>query len=548
MKRNFYLLLCICCFAGNVVAQKPDLLHASNQLIVKFTSEPLDRQQAKPAASQLGGEALHVLNQQYGLSSYRLIGNRKLRQTYVLRFERPGQIEQMVKEYHQTGQFDYVEPNFIGQGCGRRGLLQTIPNDRYFSRQYGLLNDGSFRLSTAVEDADIDMDLAWDIEKGSSEMIIAVLDSGIRLQHPEFEGRLWNNLIESSDGIDEDENGYIDDVEGWDFANEDNLPQDDHGHGTNVTGIVGARSDNDLGYAGVDWNAQIMPIKILNEDNWGLYSWWTEGIYYAVDNGAKVLNMSVGGTSFSSSMREATEYAHDNGVIIVASAGNADSDEVQYPSGYEHTIAVGSTNADDTRTSPFFWSQTSGSNYGDHIDVVAPGNFIYGLNYSSNVNYNTYWGGTSQASPLVAGLCALLLAQDPSRTPDEVRDIIHRTAVDQVGDPMEDTEGYDIYYGHGRINAHQALLQMVSTSTSQIAVEEDIQLFPNPSKGQITISMGGLRGDVSMIDLVGRVHFQESQRQGQFDLDLSVYPPGVYFLRFSLEGQQEVVLKKLIVQ
>ena len=244
----------------------------------------------------------------------------------------------------------------LGQLKSSKIELQSIPNDTYFSRQYGLYNDGTFSLSSATNDADIDMDLGWDIEQGDQSIIVAVLDSGIKLDHPEFSGRLWTNPNETLNGIDDDNNGYIDDINGWDFANNDNTPTDDHGHGTNVTGIIGANSNNNLGYSGVDRNCKLMIGKILDENNSGYYSWWTDGIYYAVDNGAKVINMSVGGSGFSSSMKDAIDYAYNNGVTVIACMMNENNNTTFYPAGYQNTIAVGATNPNDERSAPFFWS------------------------------------------------------------------------------------------------------------------------------------------------------------------------------------------------
>ena len=151
------------------------------------------------------------------------------------------------------------------------------------------------------------MDLAWNIETGSSEIVVAVLDSGIKLDHPEFLGRVWNN--------DNQENGY-------DFANNDNDPTDDHGHGTNVAGIIGAISNNSTGYAGVDWNCKIMPLKVINDENWGYYSWWIDAIYYAVNNGANIINMSLGGSSYSQAMEDAVNFAVNNNVQVFVSMMN----------------------------------------------------------------------------------------------------------------------------------------------------------------------------------------------------------------------------------
>lgn len=441
----------------NSVYSQEALAYAEDEIIVKFKEGfELDFDNYY-LGHQSGNGILDALNTQYDVREIRVTGNKSKGDTYVLNFSPANSISEVLRDYELSGLFEYVEPNYIGSSHGQSGVADIFPNDTYFSRQWGLYNDGSFSLSPAENDADIDMELAWEIETGSSSITIAVLDGGLKLDHPDISERLWINSSEINEGVDDDNNGYVDDFYGWDFVNDDDDPTDDNGHGANVAGIIGAESNNNLGYTGVDWNARIMVCKITDDEGFGFYTWWSEAIYYAVNNGANVINMSVGGYSFSSLMRDAIDYAYDNGVTVVASAGNDDNSTFQYPAAYQNTIAVGSTDANDERTSPFFWSSTSGSSYGNHIDVVAPGNYIYGLNFQSNTNYNSYWGGTSQASPIVAGLSALLLAQDPSRTPDDIRNIIRSTAEDQVGDPSEDTPGYDIYYGYGRVNAHQAL-------------------------------------------------------------------------------------------
>ncbi len=463
----------------NSFAQNQNPPFAADQLIINFRPDFLTQIQLDKTRNTFDIPAIDALNQSNDLREITLIGNKKLKDTYVLRFKDARDILQLVEAYEASGVLTFAEPNFIGQGGGVKGLQATIPDDPLFSRQWGLVNDGSFSLSPAIADADIDMEEAWDIEQGKSSIIVAVLDSGFKLDHSEFNGRIWNNSGESSNGTDSDNNNYVDDVQGWDFVNQDNNPTDDHGHGTNVAGIIGSNGDNGSGYAGVDWNCKMMIGKILDQNNSGFYSWWIDAIYYAVDNGANVINMSVGGSGFSSGMETAVNYAYQNNVSIVVSMMNFDNDVPYYPAAYDNTIAVGSTNPNDNRTSPFFWSSTSGSNYGSHIDVVAPGNYIYGLNHNSNTNFNSYWGGTSQAAPLVAGLASLLLAQDPNRSPDDIRSIITSTAEDEVSsNTSEDTPGWDEYFGWGRINAFAAL-EDFSVTTREIQ-ESGFSIYPNP--------------------------------------------------------------------
>jgi thermitase len=518
-----------------------------NRLIVKFKSSIGVEYSIPKSDKKFNHEKLDHINKKNKVQSIILSGNKKKKDTYILNFDSNQDIDHLIKQYNNSNLFEYVEPDFIGVGGGKKAALQDTPNDTYFSRQFGLYNDGTFSQSPATNDADIDMELGWDIEQGDESIIVAILDTGIKLEHPEFNGRLWINSNETINGIDDDNNGYIDDINGWDFANNDNNPTDDYGHGTNVTGIIGANSNNNLGYSGVDHNCKLMIGKILDQNNSGYYSWWTDAIYYAVDNGAKIINMSVGGSGYSSSMKDAIDYAYNNGVTVVACMMNENNNTTFYPAGYQNTIAVGSTNPNDERSTPFFWSPTSGSNYGNHIDVVAPGNYIYGLDYQSNTNYNSYWGGTSQATPLVAGISSLLLAQDPNRTPDDIRSILRNTAEDQVGNASEDIVGYDNYYGYGRVNAYQALLQS-SLSTDEFANTINLSIFPNPISNFVTISSKTAFKSILIRNILSTEIFriENSYNLNSLKLDFTNFETGVYIVSIlSIDGDL-IVSKKII--
>lgn len=534
--------------SNSIFSQKTDN-YSSDEIIIKFKQISDVNLKKCLFSKKFDNHKLDSLNDKYEVQKITLIGNKKKRDTYILKFNTNQDIDKIIYIYNNTNLFEYVEPNYIGSGGGKQGLLQ-IPNDNLFSRQWGLYNDGTFPLSPAINDADIDMDLAWDIEQGSSSIVIAVLDAGLKLDHPDISGRVWVNTNESTNTLDDDSNGYIDDIQGWDFANNDNDPTDDHGHGTNVTGIIGAKANNSIGYAGVDWNAKLMICKILDQNNLGFYSWWTEAIYYAVDNGANVINMSVGGSSFSSSMQDAIDYAYDNGVVVVACMMNKDNNVTYYPAGYQNTIAVGSTNANDERTSPFFWSSTSGSNYGSHIDVVAPGNFIYGLDNQSNTNYNSYWGGTSQAAPLVTGLSALLLAQDTSRTPSDIRNIIRNTAEDQIGNSSEDILGFDIYYGYGRINAHQALLQQTLGVNDYSNKDLNLVIYPNPSSDFLFIKSNEPTNIISIMSMQGSeiYRIKIASNQELLKIDTSGLSIGVYLVNALDKTGNILHIEKVIIK
>ena len=544
MKKLFLLIFIL--FQYGSFAQTTKKIN-NNRLIIKFKSSVGIEYRIPQSDKKFNHEELDNINKKNRVQSIILSGNKKKKDTYILNFESNQNIDHLIKQYKNSNLFEYVEPDFIGVGGGKKIKLQSIPNDTYFSRQYGLYNDGTFSLSSATNDADIDMDLGWDIEQGDQSIIVAVLDSGIKLDHPEFSGRLWTNPNETLNGIDDDNNGYIDDINGWDFANNDDDPTDDHGHGTNVTGIIGANSNNNLGYSGVDWNCKLMIGKILDENNSGYYSWWTDGIYYAVDNGAKVINMSVGGSGFSSSMKDAIDYAYNNGVTVVACMMNENNNTTFYPAGYQNTIAVGATNPNDERSAPFFWSTTSGSNYGNHIDVVAPGNYIYGLDHQSDTNYNFYWGGTSQAAPLVTGLSSLLLAQDADKTPDDIRSIIRSTAEDQLGNISEDISGFDIYYGYGRVNAYEALLQS-SLSINEITNPKNLSIFPNPVSTFATVNSALKFNTVLIHNILGVevLKIDNSSQQNFLKIDFSNLERGVYLASLLNDDNTVIVSKKII--
>jgi len=466
-------------------------------------------------------------------------GKKSQRNILLLQFDETTNPDKIIAEYNALPEVTIAEIDHIGSTAGVEGLT---PNDANYSKQWGMNNDGTFANSFSIAGADVEMQKAWEIEQGDPNINVCILDSGVKLDHPEFQGRLWTNTKEiAGNGLDDDDNGLIDDFYGWDFVNNDNDPTDDLGHGTNVAGITAASGNNNIGYAGVDWNCKVMALKGIDENNSGFYSWWISGIYYAVDNGANVINMSLGGNSNSAILKDAINYAVDKGVVVVVCMMNTNSQNTFYPAAFPAVIAVGSTDPDDTRTAPFFWSTTSGSNYGSHISVVAPGNFIYGLHYNSNTNYNSYWGGTSQATPLVAGIASLLLAQKPSRTPAEIKSIIQSTAEDQVGDPLEDIEGWDKYYGYGRVNAYKALSQILSVDAIN---RDEFQIFPNPALHSFKVKYPENSTSIRIFNSLGQIIFAKKLK-GESEEQFELFQSGIYFVQINKDRQ--IIAEKLII-
>lgn len=519
------ILLCCALFSGFT------LVMAQKSIIIKFKDNQYKSQNGKYKSGhqdldRLIAENHHTLGQ---------VGMFDKTKTLMVTLNKDDSLSDYIDQYKKLPNVEFVEEDFEAEGGGKSnaesGKKSTFPNDTYFSRQWGLYNDGTMTGIGAVKvNADTDMELAWDIETGDPNLIVAVIDTGFRMSHPELAGRIWTNPNDPVDGIDNDGNGLIDDYQGWDYVNNDNDPTDDHGHGTNCSGIALAGANNGIGYAGVNWNSKLMVIKVLNANNSGTYSAMANSIYYAVDKGAKVISMSIGGSFFSQALKNAVDYAYNHNVVFVACMMNFDNDVTYYPAAFDNVIAVGSTNPDDSRTSPFFWDVTSGSNYGDHIDVVAPGNYIYGLSNTSNTNYNTYWGGTSQATPLVAGLASLILSKNPSLSVDEVKSIIYNSADDLVGNPDEDTPGFDIFMGHGRVNAYKAMQQTLRVTDTNNS--KDIQII-NPLKENLSlISNESLENaKIILYNIEGRQIINRNIKiiQGLNNVALSV-PKGNYIL------------------
>ncbi len=257
--KNLLLVLVLFFLTSVSVAQQQNFV--TNQLVIKFKNPVSHSVNEVLSQKKFFLPEVDVLNTTYGLSGIKQVGNKHLQKTFILFFNSSIDIEQAIKQYQNTHRFEYVEPNYIGNSHGLLGV-ETTPNDQFtYPWQWSLHNDGTFPDAPATAGADISMDNAWDIQQGSSTIIVAVLDSGSFINHPEFSGRIWINPNETADGTDTDGNGLIDDINGWDYAYDDNDLSDVLGHGTNVSGIIGAQGNNNIGYAGVDWNCKLMNIN-----------------------------------------------------------------------------------------------------------------------------------------------------------------------------------------------------------------------------------------------------------------------------------------------
>ncbi len=400
-----------------------------------------------------------------------------------------------------------------GQECTARELLRSDPRVEFAELDYAVRatqlvtpNDPGWAQQWGP--AQIEAPRAWSVATGTSDVVIAVLDSGLRLDHEDLAGNLWVNPGEIADnGIDDDGNGKLDDYWGWHFYHawvwhgdkytylprEDEVVADDYGHGTHVAGIAGAEINNGLGIAGMAGGSRLMVVKVLDQYGSGWYSDIARGIVYAVQNGARVINLSLGGEPASETLQAAADYAHAHGVLVVASTGN-DGGAVLYPAACDHVLAVSATDQSDLRA--------GFSNHGPQVDLAAPGVDIYST-WPWAGGYATR-SGASMAVPHVSGLGALLWTARPDLSMAQVAEVITTTAADVNGGALP---GWDQYLGWGRIDAGQALsavtqsgdLLLTSAQRQLAAAETAVITASVPLTSGLQVTFTAVRGFVSPV-------------------------------------------------
>lgn len=351
--------------------------YAPDQLIVKF----------KSGTSAKSIQALH------SEEGAKVVSKSKLG-FEVVKFNNSS-VQEMMQKYKQDPNVEYVEPNYYFHAT-------WTPNDPAFST----LQWGPQKIQAPQ---------AWDVTRSSSSVRIAIVDTGVQANHPDLNGKVIN---------------------GWDFVYDDSVPNDANGHGTHCAGIAAATTNNGIGIAGMAPNASILAVRVLDASGSGTLDDVANGIIYAADNGAKVISLSLGGSSGTATLKNAVDYAWSKGAVVVAAAGNSNTSAPSYPAYYSNAIAVASTTSSDTKS--------SFSNYGSWVDVAAPGSSIYSTYINSS--YATL-SGTSMATPHVAGVAGLLAAQ--GRSNSQIRAAIQNTA-----DPIS---GTGTYWTYGRVNAYKAV-------------------------------------------------------------------------------------------
>lgn len=353
----------------------------------------------------------------------------------IFRIQNPDQSnkDKLYETENVTDEIEFIEKP-------QKYNTMLIPNDYSSSEQWGLDK------MNAV--------LAWDITTGSASNIIAILDTGVNGLHEDLTGKVIAGRAFLDNG------GTVYNISA-------NTDSDDHGHGTSVAGVASAITDNAKGVAGTDWNARIMPVKILDSSGSGWDDDIADGIIYAAQNGAKIINMSLGGDTSSSTLEAAINTAYNTyGCVVVAASGNTNTTPISYPARYGNVIAVGATNSSDNRCTPSdwgydIWGNPLGSNYGSDLDVIAPGNSIKTTKDTASGNEYRTASGTSLSTPFVSGIASLILTKYPSFTNTQVRSYIENEAYKVSG-----MGGNDFHneYGYGRVDMYRSLNPTPSTN------------------------------------------------------------------------------------
>ncbi|HEX21296.1 MAG TPA: peptidase S8, partial [Actinobacteria bacterium] len=349
----------------------------------------------------------------------------------VLKIPLGTSLKQAMQRYRGDNRVEYVKRDYVMKAT-------MVPTDPYYSLQWNFFN------STY---GGINMPAAWDKSSGQG-VVTAVVDTGVAYEN-------YGTKYAQAPDL-----AGVNFIPGWDFINNDSHPNDDDGHGTHVTGTIAQSTNNGIGTAGIAYNASIMPVKVLDQNGNGSYVQVADGIRYAADHGAKIINMSLGGTVPDTYLEDAVRYAYNKGVTIIAASGNDGAAAVDYPAAYNaYVIAVGATRYDEQKA--YY------SNSGSALDITAPGGddtvdqngdgYIDGILQQTFAppkykvfNYYFYTG-TSMATPHVSGVAALILARNSTFTPAQVRNFIQSTAEDH-GPP-----GWDADYGWGIVDANAAV-------------------------------------------------------------------------------------------
>jgi subtilisin family serine protease len=429
MKKMLLGLSTLAMATGLVAAEAP---HVPGEIVVKFKAGREKSFLKSRALSSLGIKGQREINLSYDKLS-------------VLKVSDDKSMTSTLQALRNNPDIEFAEPNFIYkvdpikensltkrlQKSPFADFTASTPDDPDFGKLWGMRNTGSNepKGKAGIEGADINALKAWDITKGSRAVRIAVIDTGVDYNHPDLKSNMWVNSKEiPNNGIDDDKNGYIDDVYGYDFANSDSDPMDGNGHGTHCSGTIGAVHNNQTGVSGVMADVSIMAIKFLGDDGSGSLEGAIKAIDYATMMDVDLMSNSWGGGGRSEALLEAIKRASDKGIIFTAAAGNSSSNNdatPSYPASYQvpNMVSVAALTAQNGLASFSSYGKTS-------VHIAAPGH-----NILSTVNGGKYdvYSGTSMATPHVSGVLGLLLAKEGRMSHDVLRERLTMTGVPVTG-------------------------------------------------------------------------------------------------------------------
>lgn len=436
-----------------------------------------------------------------------------MRRFYRVHFNQAEKIKHIIRDLENNARVEYAEAIPLYKPC-------YTPDDPKFSQAMYL--------------SQIKAKEAWDIGKGSANVVIGITDTDVNQGHEDLQEAFWTNPGEiAGNGVDDDANGYVDDIHGWDVASNDanTTASDQTQHGTHVAGLAGAATDNNLGVSSIGFNSSIMCVKVSTSPSNVAYA--AEGVVYAADNGADVINMSWGGVGMSGAFKSAVDHAYnDKGCVLIAAAGNSGQESKFYPAAFSNVIGVANVKFGDTKNST--------SQYGTWVDVSAPGTSVI-----STVGTSSYYSytGTSMASPVVAGLAGLMKGMSPYLTQTQIYNCIINTA-DKIDSK---NPGYEGKLGSGRINAQKAM-QCVNQYTRIRSLENNKSwlVYPNPSSGLISFHSQDKTVNelnIDMTDMLGRKVFVKNNipYNGRYDLDLSAFEKGIYLIRINDHAERIII-------
>lgn len=519
-KFQFFILISLLFLLQSVIAQKNDTAFLNSSIYTKVYDTSNIRLDS--GATNLFNFNLYDSLYQFTKVKRPFTGlNTKLDQTYRIKFKE-GSPQNLIDDLESLAYIEYAEriPAY---------KVNYEPNDLQ-SEQYYLDR--------------VNAKGAWDVAKGNQNVVIAVVDNAVLTSQEDLTNRTWTNEDENgNDGIDNDVNGYTDDTMGYDVADDNNDPNPpskvkDEGrfsHGTHVAGLTGAHTDNGKGIASLAFNTRIMPVKCSPDTSDGaILTNAYEGVYYAIQNNADVISMSWGGPNMTVTGSNIFQTADDMGIVMIGAAGNDDTDQKYYPAGYEEVIAVGATNKNDQKAIY--------SNFGDWIEVMAPGSNIYSCLAGTQSSYGTR-SGTSMACPLVSSLAALIKADDPGKSNEMIRKQIKQSC-DDIDDKNPSYQGQ---LGAGRINAAKAMNTTVGINNF-VKNSKPIEVYPNPANDQFKLGgpqIGSLNAIyLKTINAKTVKIWDQAPTKGAYAVD--ELNPGVYILE--IHQQMVIHRKRLIIQ